>query len=37
MDEKGAPSQTQTQKESLQKVEARTSNVGGIKRQKRQK
>jgi len=32
MDEQGAPGQTQTQKESLQKVEARTGNLGGIQK-----
>ena len=32
MDEQGAPGQTQTQKGSLQRVEARTGGLGGIQR-----
>jgi len=32
MDEQGAPRQTQTQKRSLQRVEARTGRLGGIHR-----
>jgi len=32
MDEQGAPEQTQAQKGSLQRVEARTGSLGGIQR-----
>jgi len=32
IDEQGAPEQTQTQKGSLQRVEARTGSLGGIQR-----
>jgi len=32
IDEQGAAGQTPTQKESLQRVEARTGSVGGIQR-----